>query len=498
MKMSMRQAERLFRRGMSLHKQGRIVQALHLYQAIVREHPGYAPALHHAALATQHVRKHARSKGLPCDEQAELRLVVAAVEYASRVAQKAEAQNREAFWGSDNPIAHARLAFAAMIHNYAKFQQDRGVLEGADGARALFVAALEFNPTMAEGWTNLGNVYAQMGDRDRSDQAFDIALRHPTAEPETEFNLSFLRIMRGDYERGWRDYEARWSVPEFLISYGRDDLTAPRWDGAKLEGTLYLHGEQGAGDVIMMARYIPLVQARVGTLIVEVLEPLVTYFRATFPGVAIVARGDDPPPHDAHLPMLSLPATFGTSLNHGPCFGCERCYSGTVPPPIPTKHDGIVPDPTKIGVCWKGSATHVNDRNRSMPVEAIAPLLALEGFRWQSLQFGADDVAGLAPLISTDYLDTAKEIASCGLVISVDTSVAHLAATLGVETWLLLPYHAEFRWMQDREDTPWYPRARLWRQHRPGDWTAIVLQLKAALLKREMQPKLLAMVNADA
>lgn len=474
--MSLQRAERVFRRGMAHHARGEIHQALRLYHAILKEHPYYAPALHHAALATQKVRKHAKSNGIEFDDQAELRLIVAAVEHASRIAQQAAAQNPVAFMGAGNPFAHGRLALAAMLHNYAKFQHDRGVLEGADGARALFEAAIGMNPEQAEAWTSLGNVYGELGNRLRSDAAFARALECPATEAETVFNLSFLRLLKGDFERGWADYEARWLCPEHILSYGRADLLpTSEWKGDSLAGTLYLHGEQGAGDVIMMARYVPLARERVRTLIVEVLEGLVTYFEATFPGVQIVARGTAPlPRHDAHLPMMSLPWVFETSI-------------GTVPPPIPTNLGEIRSDPTKVGLCWKGSATHVNDRTRSMPVAELAPLLGLEGYTWQSLQFGVDDVAGLQPLISTDYLDTAKEIASCGLVITVDTSIAHLAATLGVETWILLPHHAEWRWMQDRDDSPWYPSAKLWRQRQPGNWTEMVIRLRADLELRRVR-----------
>lgn len=474
--MNLQRAERLFRRGMELHKRGAILDALRVYGAIIAAHPGYAPALHHAALATQQVRRHARAKGIEYDDGAAFRLFVAAIDHANEIAQKAAATAPDAFLGSGNPFAHARLAHAAMVHNFAKFQQDRGALDGPAGARALYEAAIGLNPDLSEAWTNLGNVYGELGNRLRSDAAFARALQCPAVEAETVFNLSFLRIMKGDFEQGWRDYEARWACPEFLLSYGRPDLTAPRWNGEQFDGTLYLHGEQGAGDVIMMARYIPQVLERCrGGLYVEVLEGLVSYFRETFivsmDRMIVVPRGGEIPPHDAQLPMMSLPAVCGTSI-------------ATIPAPVPTRFHGIRSDPRKIGVCWKGSATHVNDRNRSMPTAELAPLLALEGYTWQSLQFGVDDVAGLQPLISTDYLDTAREIASCGLVITVDTSVAHLAATLGVETWILLPHHAEWRWMQDRDNTPWYPSAKLWRQQQPGSWANTVIRLRTALADR--------------
>lgn len=233
---------------------------------------------------------------------------------------------------------------------------------------------------------------------------------------------------------------------------------------------VYLHQEQGIGDALQLARYIPLVRDRVGTVIVEVVKALVPLFEAMFPDVQIVAKGDPPPSHDYQLPMFSLPAVFQTSVE-------------TIPKPVefrPIGLDGapIQPEPGRIGLCWRGSATHPNDHMRSMPFEACFPILDLHashGLAFQSLQFGYEVSPPLDPFPIGDFLETARQIARCELVLSVDTSVAHLAGTMGVPTWVMLPYVAEWRWLERRSDSPWYPgNMKLFRQTKAGDWRELV------------------------
>lgn len=432
--------QQLLLQAYKAHLRGDLNAALRRYRKVLAKHPRNAIALHYTALAGYQINQHARQGGKPAANDEVVRLMAASIAFAP-----------------DN---------AAAVHNFAKMKQDRGETEDA---RDLYQAALQLNPRLGESWTNLGNCFGELGDRESAEACWTLALAAPTsAAADSRFNLSMLKLMRGDFEQGWADYEARWDSPGFKFGYHRAAITGPRWDGSELAGTLYLHGEQGAGDVLMMARYIPLVKQRVGHLIVEVVEGLASYIHATFPDVDVATRGTEIPPHDAQLPMMSLPAAFRTSLS-------------TIPVPIGTDLGGIRPEPGRIGLCWKGSPTHPNDRIRSAPDAAIGPLLATSGRTWQSLQFGVDDVAGLEPLISTDYLDTARVMARCELVITVDTSIAHLAGSLGIPTWILLPFCAEWRWLQDREDSPWYPSARLWRQAKAGDWTELLERVRNAL-----------------
>lgn len=440
MTMSATRERRLLQRGYGAHLRGMIPAAFQLYAKVLKDNPRHPFALHHAALAARQLSAHAKLNGLPGRDDEAMRLIAASVAVAPM-----------------NAIA---------LHNFAKFKHDRGELEEA---RHLYTHAISLNAEQGESWTNLGNVWGELGDRKLAEDCWNQALLCPTGSADSRFNLSFLRLARGHYAEGWTEYESRWECAEFIHSYGRGDLGAPWWDGQELDGRLYLHGEQGAGDVLMMSRWIPHVRALVRELIVEVLPPLVEYFADTYPDLRIVARGDDPPEHDAQLPMMSLPAR------------AKLASPADVPPPIPPRSVELRPEPGRIGVCWKGSTAHPNDRVRSMPFPALAPLLELSRFRWQSLQLDDPTYGLMEPLEVKNFLDSARAIARCELVVTVDTSVAHLAGTLGVPTWLLVPFSAEWRWLQDREDSPWYPSMRIWRQERAGDWSGLAAQVAHAL-----------------
>lgn len=356
---------------------------------------------------------------------------------------------------------------ASTFHNLAGYEDYLG--RDRD-AIVHYEAALALNRTQAESWTALGHACARTGNRARAEICFAEALRLTEAS-RRRWDMSMLRLLKGDYVRGWEDYEGRWTFPPYIHGYGRPDLTAPAWDGSSIDGTLYLHGEQGAGDMMQMARYVPLVQARVGRLVVEVTTGLIRLFERMFPGVPIVDRGAaEKPAHDVQLPMFSLPFLFGTTLE-------------TVPPPAPFDA-GLAPVARRVGLCWKGSSKHPNDHTRSMPFQACFPLLDLPGFEWQNLQQGVELEAPVLACPAGDFAETAAAIARCELVITVDTSVAHLAATMGVETWILLPVHAEWRWLQHRNDSPWYPQARLWRCERPGDWKTLIANVAQDLRAR--------------
>jgi tetratricopeptide (TPR) repeat protein len=352
-------------------------------------------------------------------------------------------------------------------HNLAGYEDYLGL--NAD-ASAHYRIALQLEPHLWESWVSWGHALARSNDIEGAETCWTNALNIVEAidarERKPHWGIAMLRLMKCDYARGWQDYEARLSFPPYLERHGRPDLRAPRWDGREMSGVLYLHQEQGAGDAIMLARYIPLVQQRVGRVVVEVIKGMVTLFEAMFPGVDVVAKGDTPPAHDAQLPMFSLPAVFGTTLD-------------TIPDPAPfwptsAENVPIEAEPGRIGLCWRGSTTHPNDLVRSMPFEATFPMLDVPGFTWQSLQFGYETSPPLDPFPPGDFLETARLIARCDLVITVDTSIAHLAGSMGVQTWLLLPFSAEWRWLQHRPDSPWYPNMRLSRQTRAGDWRSAV------------------------
>lgn len=365
-------------------------------------------------------------------------------------------------------------------HNLGGYEDYLG--RDADAAQHYRIA-LQLDQGQWESWVSYGHALARLGDIEGAEQcwanAFAINDALDRRKRERRWAMAMVRLMKGDYVRGWDDYEARLTFPPYLDKHGRPDLKMPLWDGREMTGTLYLHAEQGVGDAIQLARYVPIVRQRVGRLVIEVVQGLVSLFKTMFPDVEIVAKsgkdGPPPPAHDAQLPMFSLPHRCGTTLENIPD---PVRFEVKSPENVP-----IRPEKGRVGLCWKGSATHPNDLIRSMPFEQCFPLLDLEGFSWQSLQFGYDVSAPLEPMPDGDFLETARQIARCSLVITVDTSVAHLAGSLGVPTWILLPHVAEWRWLQDRMDSPWYESVTLWRQSKAGDWRELIARVVDALAR---------------
>lgn len=450
-----RRSRRRMAHGYRAHQRGDLATALRCYVQVIADQPTNPIALHYAALLATQLNQYAKQEKKLMAEDEAMRLMALSV---------ALAPNN-----------------AAGVHNFAKFKHDRGELEDA---RQLYEIAVSLNPQLGESWTNLGNVWGEFGDREQSEYCWNQAMKCPTdGAADARFNLSMLKLLRGQYLEGWADYESRWDCPGFRYGYGRPDLAhIPRWDGQPLEDSaLLVHAEQGIGDALMMARYVHMASLAFDTLILETFPSTVELFRETFidsgfGNVIVLPRGEvdvEQPTIRAHLPLMSFPAVMRTTVE-------------TVPKPARYgwKSVELAPERGRFGLCWKGSASHPNDRTRSMPFESLAPILRLTACTFQSLQFG-ESPEPLDPLVSSNYLDTARAIARCELVITVDTSIAHLAASMGVPTWILLPFNAEWRWMQDRTDTPWYPAAELFRQPVAGDWSRlcgkVAMRLRAVM-----------------
>jgi hypothetical protein len=307
------------------------------------------------------------------------------------------------------------------------------------------------------------------------------------------------RLSLGDFALGWRKYEWRWQQPTVLGS--QSDRARPLWLGATdvIGKTILLHAEQGFGDTLQFCRYAPLV-ARTADVVLEVPRPLLRLL-STLPGVSRIVASGDPLPHfDLHCPLLSLPLAFGTTLadlpNHVP-------YLRADPVHVTAWRQRLAPLPgIRVGLVWSGNprldiplANRI-DRRRSTTLDRLAPLGEIPGVSLVSLQKGdfraqsTTPPPGLAIADWTDELDdfadTAALIEALDLVISVDTSVVHLAGALGKPVWVLNRYDACWRWLRDRGDSPWYPTARLFRQPTPGDWDGMIAEVVAAL--RHWQP----------
>jgi hypothetical protein len=355
-------------------------------------------------------------------------------------------------------------------------------------ATAAFERSLSLDPANIYTLCNLGN--AQLA-QNRLDRAFEFYRQALEARPGFElaiFNQSLVHLLRGDLPAGLPGYELRW-----LLKRQKLAIEVPKglWQReTPLEGkTLFVCCEQGLGDTLQFVRYLPLLQAR-GAKIVLRAQPALKKLLAAMPGVIVVTTEDETlPPFDLYCLLLSLPLAFRTEL-------------GTIPAEIPYLASPVDktalwrkklgdPNGPKIGLVCSGGAAHRNDYNRSIPLAAFKPLAASPGGRLFLVQneVRADDVetlAGTPEIISLaaeidDFTDTAAIVANLDLVISADTSVAHLAGAMGKPVWVVLPFAPDWRWMLDRSDSPWYPTMRLFRQPAAGDWPAVLAQVAAEL-----------------
>ena len=360
----------------------------------------------------------------------------------------------------------------------------------SDDALASYDHALVLDAKLAGAWSNRGTLLAGLGRRDDARASFERALVCNADSPDANWNLSLLDLQEGDFARGWARHEWRWKVPSLKLM--NRDFGRPAWLGGEpLAGkTILLHADQGFGDAIQFSRYAPLVAARGARVILEVRAPLARLL-ARLPGVSEVVKFRDPlPAFDFHCALASLPLAFGTDL-------------ASIPTPNGYLHAdaaetarwrvvlGETQKP-RVGLAWSGNPQHANDKRRSIGLERLLTALP-DGFDYVVLQkdLSAADrtraaARGLAVFNTEleDFADTAALCSALDFVISVDTSIAHLAGALGKETWVLLPFNPDWRWMLGRTDSPWYARARLYRQNMPDDWANVLTEVRAALVSR--------------
>jgi len=349
------------------------------------------------------------------------------------------------------------------------------------------VAAL---PDHRLAWNNRGRALEMLNRHDEAAASFGKAIAIDKDYADAHFNLSLALLALGKLEQGFGEYEWRWKrsgVTDRRRGYGR-----PLWLGEYplARKTILLHAEQGLGDTIQFARYASMLANTGARVVLEVQAELKSLF-ANMPGIASChARGEPLPAYDVQCPLGSLPLALKTTAE-------------TVPAPIPY----VTADPERmakwrpaidklpgkrVALTWAGHAHHVNDMNRSIPLETLEPLLAQPGISFVGIQHELRETDGeiLArhPQVTnlgtqfTDMADTAAVLSLVDLVIAVDTSVAHLAAAMGRPTWVLLPFTPDWRWTLTGARSPWYPQARLFRQPAIGDWSAVVANLRGALI----------------
>lgn len=306
------------------------------------------------------------------------------------------------------------------------------------------------------------------------------------------YDLADTLLTLGEFERGFREYRYRYSLPHTRAIERK--VQRPRWEGIPIPGkTLLIHDEQGFGDTFQFIRLIRSARERSeAQVIVEVNQAAFSLIQRSYPDFHIIPRGQLPPPFDYHCELMSLPAALGLQLTDLPI---ETAYLKAMPERIAHWQARLndLPRPL-VALAWAGRPTHPNDASRSLPLAACAPL-AHVGVQWVAVQKGsaADEAAPpgltltrLGPEIA-DFEDTAAILSVVDLLVSVDSSPAHLAGALGRPAWLLLPFEPEWRWLLTREDSPWYPQHRLFRQGTPGDWAGVMERVGGALHKRAGQ-----------
>ncbi len=355
-------------------------------------------------------------------------------------------------------------------------------------ALAAYVRALRIAPKNAQLHTNRAVALRRL---DRPREALMSTTSALMSKPDfvyARFVESVARLTLGDFAAGWRAYESRWQVG-WLASQQRN-FAAPLWLGKEsLDGKIILlHAEQGLGDTIQFVRYAPLLAARGAIVILEVQPQLVRLLSGMQGVAAVVARKERLPHYDFHCPLLSLPLACATALDTIPA---EIPYIVAADAGVASWRARLPQRRPLIGLVWSGERSHDNDLNRSMRFEMLAPLLDIPEIAFISLQHEVreDDAALLQshPEVLQigpefkDFSDTAAALAVLDAVISVDTSVAHLAGAMGKPLFLLLPFAADFRWLRERADSPWYPSARLFRQPQFGDWDGAVKVLRQEL-----------------
>jgi Flp pilus assembly protein TadD len=357
-----------------------------------------------------------------------------------------------------------------------------------DVAETCFCRAAQLKPAYPDPYHNLGIVFINTNRLDKAEACFSRALQIKPDYSEAEFALATLYLLQGRFEKGWEKFD-KWRIK----TYGEKQPDVPRWQGEDIAGSsILLYYEQGFGDTLHFVRYATMVASLAQKVTLWVQNPLCRLIASSFPGIEIHCSTDMPAgPFAFACPLPSLPRILNTSLESIP-----RNNPYMKPDTEVAKKWGKVLAQTgggnsyRIGVVWAGNPNHHNDRNRSIPMEEFKTLFTAKAkVSWISLQVGerASDVTEVSCAVFSwpdelvDFAETAGLIENLDLVITVDSAVAHLAGAMGKMTWLLLPFAPDWRWQLKREDSPWYPTMRLFRQRETGAWPEVVQRVKEAL-----------------
>ncbi len=505
----------LIQKGIQVHQAGQLPEAEAIYRQVLSVEPDHADANHLLGVIVDEVGRHEIAVQLiskaikknPIDaayycnlgnalhEQGRLDEAVAS--YRKALAIKPDYAEAHSNLGNalheqgrlDDAVASCRKALgikpdlAGAHSNLGNAFTDLGRL---DDAVASYHKALALKPDFPEVHSNLGTALKELGRFEDAAASYHKALAIEPDFPEAHENLGRLRLMMGSFQDGWEDYAWRWRVKGSPLQ--PRDYEKPFWDGSDLEGqTIFIYPEQGLGDVVQFVRYLPLVTARGGRVIFEVPPHLARLFQGIDGADTLLRYGEPPPLFDFHAPLLDLPRLLNTSLETIPS---HDFYLKAAPELEEAWASHLGPwEEFRVGIAWTGNPNHKNDRNRSMEPSLLQPLTEIPGVSVYSLQvwrngeavrFFSDNITDLAPFL-TDFAETAAVMSNLDLVVSVDTSVVHVAGALGRPVWIVLPFIPDWRWLLERDDSPWYPTMRLFRQEKRGDWKGVIERVSQAL-----------------
>ena len=477
----------LFRFGVLRMRQGMILDAMSKLQRVLQLDTRHAEAYNNlGVMLAQHNRF---AQAIACFHLA-LRSKPSLEDARRNLNQAISDQERQG--GDCVPMSEPfQVALAAAEIYYSQGMTLLGQGHILEAEQALG-RAVQINPDHGMSHYGLGLVSAEQGELENALAQVERALKHAPQSADLRYDRARLLLQLGDFERGWSEFECRWKVTGAEVRA----FPQPLWNGAPLNGrTILLHGEQGIGDVFQFIRYTAFVKDRTKGNVLVACPPSLHRILASCPGVdAMVGMGPDYPPFDVHIPLMSLPGLVKTTLETIP---------NNVPYLFPAPElveywkqdlDGI--RGFKVGIVWQGSPTYKWDHQRSIPLYHFASLAQVPGVRLLSLQKGpaAEQLRAVAdrwPIIDLDrrldehagaFVDTAAVMKNLDLVVTADTSAAHLAGALGVPVWLAQWHVPEWRWLYGKDTSPWYPSMRLFRQARKGDWGELFSRIASQLM----------------
>ncbi len=353
-------------------------------------------------------------------------------------------------------------------------------LDRLDHAEADIRAAIALDPALQEAHASLGFLLTVRGDTNGAISACEAALELNGDFAVAHWNLGVAALLQGDFIKGFAAYEWRKRHPVFGRAFTRGSM--PEWTGESLASKhLLVRAEQGLGDTIMLARFLPGLAARAERVSLQCAPCLGPLLRQS--GVSIISLNGPPPPHDCAVDQMSLPYLLGLTQDAIPA---AAGYLAADPVRL-KRWQALLPRAQRsrrIGLIWAGNPLHHNDRRRSLPAGVLQPLLALPDIQWISLQLGARtgeyQIVDLSPLL-TDFAETAALVAQLDALVTIDSAVGHLAGAMGVPCHLLLSAAVDWRWQMDRRDSPWYRSVTLYRQERLGDWSRPIQDVVKAL-----------------